>query len=98
MVYRKDQSNNGKKPKKVAGFREEIRKLMFGCGDDINPDEQTVDLMETYFEEVLINLVLQSSKRSQRHGANSIRLSDVLHVIRKDERKYLRMPYIINAC
>ena len=100
MVFRKDNLSaaSGKKPKKAAPFREEMRKLMYGCGDDPNPDEKTLDLVEAYFEEVLINLVVQSSRRAQRHGSNSLRLSDVLHVIRKDDRKYLRMPYIINAC
>ena len=70
---------------------------MFGFGDSAEPNEKTVDLMEAYFEEILINLLTQAQRRSQRHGSTSLRLADVLHTIRKDEKKFLRMPYIINA-
>ena len=92
-IYRK--VNN--KTKKGGAFRDEIRKLMFGFGDDPNPDEKSVDVMEGYFEEIILNLVTQSSRRSQRHGSNQLRLADVLHTIRKDDKKFLRMPYIITA-
>ena len=70
---------------------------MFGCGDAANPNEKTLDLMEAYIEEAFINLLVQSNRRSTRHGSTTIRLADVLHIIRRDEKKYLRMPYIITA-
>ena len=85
------------KGKKGDPFREEVKKLMFGFGDVQCPNEKSLDLMEAFMEEVMINLLLQASRRSQRHGSNALRLSDVLHIIRKDEKKFLRMPYIINA-
>ena len=69
---------------------------MFGCGDDKDgPNEASLDLLETYIEEFVTNLVVQSQRRSQRHGSNSLRTGDVLHVIKKDKIKFLRMPYII---
>ena len=83
--------------KKGSALREEVKKLMFGFGDHNTPNEKSVDLMEGFIEETIINLVLQASRRSQRHGSNNLRLADVLHTIRKDEKKFLRMPYIINA-
>lgn len=70
---------------------------MFGFGDDKNPNEATVDLLEIYIEEFVINLVAQSMRRSQRHGTNSIRLPDVLNVIKHDEKKFFRMPYILST-
>ena len=74
---------------------------MFGYGDDRNPYDGTVDLLEIYVEEYIINLVAQAMRRSQRHppthGSNNIRLADVLNVIKHDEKKYLRMPYILST-
>ena len=88
----------GRKGKQKGGpFREDLRKLMFGFGDDKNPNEATVDLLEIYIEEFVINLVAQSMRRSQRHGTNSIRLPDVLNVIKHDEKKFFRMPYILST-
>ena len=58
---------------------------MFACGDSQQPNEASLDLLETYAEEFIINLVMQAQRRSQRHGAkNSLRLGDILHCIRKD--------------
>ena len=76
----------GKRGKqKSSPFRQELRKLMFGCGDDKDgPNEGSLDLLETYAEEFITNLVVQASRRSQRHGSNSLRLGDILHAIKKD--------------
>ena len=70
---------------------------MFGCGDDLEPNDATLDLLETYAEEFVTNLVVQASRRSSRHGSNSLRLGDILHVIKKDNVKFMRMPYIITT-
>ena len=90
----------GRKGKQRSGpFREDLKKLMYGYGDAILPNDETVDLMEVYVQEYVINLVAQSMRRSQRHtnGSNSIRLADVLNVLKHDEKKYLRMPYILST-
>ena len=90
----------GRKGKNKNGpFREDLKKLMYGYGDDDPQDDATVDLMEVYVQEFVINLVSQAMRRSQRHnnGSNSIRLADVLNVIKHDEKKYLRMPYILST-
>ena len=55
----------GRKGKQKGGpFREDLKKLMFGFGDDRNPNEATVDLLEIYIEEFVVNLVAQSMRRS----------------------------------
>ena len=71
---------------------------MYGYGDDKVPNEASVDLLEIYVEEFVINLVAQAMRRSQRHtnGSNNLRLADVLNVIKHDEKKFLRMPYILS--
>ena len=78
-------------------FKDELRKLMYGYGDDRTPNEQSVDLLEIYVEEFICNLVSRSMRRRQRHGDNSIKVADVLEVLKKDEKKYLRMPYILTT-
>ena len=50
--------------KKASAFREEIRKLMFGCGDEACPDEKTLDVMEACVEETFVNLLQQAHRRS----------------------------------
>ena len=74
---------------------------MYGYGDAETPNDATVDLLEVYVEEFVINMVSQALRRSQRHptthGSNNIRLADVLNVIKHDEKKYLRMPYILST-
>ena len=51
----------GKRGKqKSSPFKEELRKLMFACGDSDAPHEGTLDLLETYAEEFIVNLLLQA--------------------------------------
>ena len=51
----------GKRGKQKSNpFKEELRKLMFACGDAETPNESTLDLLETYAEEFIMNLVVQA--------------------------------------
>ena len=70
---------------------------MYGYGDDQNPSEATVDLLEIYIEEFVTNLINRSLRRRMRHGENVIKVADVLEVLKTDEKKYLRMPYILTT-
>ena len=89
--------------KRSAGpYRGALKTLMYGFGD-AGPEEQneeSVALLETYVEEFVTNLVSRSYQRTMRSGrttVNQIRLADVLKVLEKDQKKFLRMPYIIKA-
>ena len=70
---------------------------MFGFGDEVNPHEASLDLLEVYTEEFVSNLVARAAKRSHRVGSNTLKLADILKVIEKDEKKFLRMPYLLAA-
>ena len=73
---------------------------MYGYGDghdQRNLNENSIDLLEVYVEEFICNLVSRSARRRQRHGENTIRVADVLHILKQDEKKYLRMPYILTT-
>ena len=79
----------------AQGTELELKNLMYGFGDSARPNEGTLDLLETYTEEFVANLTSRALKRSQRHGSNVLQLGDVLKVLQKDEKKFLRMPYIL---
>ena len=70
---------------------------MYGYGDDKQPNEASVDLLEIYVEEFITNLVSRSLRRRLRHGENGIKVADVLEVLKTDEKKYYRMPYILTT-
>ena len=48
----------GRQPKKQNGYRfqEEIKKLMYGCSDSLDPLDETAELMEQYLIEYLSNV------------------------------------------
>ena len=70
---------------------------MFGFGDNEYPNEASLDLLEIYVEEFIVNLVVRTQRRAQRNGSNTLELADVLRSLQKDEKKFLRMPYILAA-
>jgi Transcription initiation factor IID, 18kD subunit len=71
--------------------------MMYGFGETQHPRDDTLDLMETYVYEFINNLVHRSLDRSQRSGFTQIQMRDLLKVIEADEKKYLRVPYIITG-
>ena len=87
----------GRKGKNKGGpFREDLIKLMYGFGDEETPNDATVDLLETYTEEFIANLVARTMRRSFRiEGNNELLISDLLKVLEQDEVKFLRMAYTI---
>ena len=68
---------------------------MYGFGDDKKPNENSVELLEIYVEEFISNLVTRAARRSQRWGNNLVTVADVLRVLKQDDKKYLRMPYLL---
>ena len=69
---------------------------MYGFGDEEHPHDSTVDLLETYTEEFIANVVARTMRRSLRIEGNSqLLLADLLKVLEKDEVNFLRMAYIL---
>ena len=69
ITYEKRGTHITKHPKrtrsKASGpFHDELIKLMFGFGDYEQPCEASVDLLETYVEEFITNLVSRATRRS----------------------------------
>ena len=72
-----------------------VSKLMRGFGESGEPRDDTLELLESYVFEFINNLVQRSLQRSQRGGYAQIQVRDLLKVLEQDEKKYLRMPYIV---
>jgi histone H3/H4 len=87
--------NKRQKNKNQGPFHDDLHKLMIGFGDDHKPLDSSVELLEIYVEEFITNLVLRASRRSQRLGNNTVTVADILKVLQPDQKKYLRMPYVL---
>ena len=71
--------------------------MMYGFGEEREPRDDTLDLMELYVIEFVSNLAKRSLAKSQRGGFNSIQLRDLLKVIEDDDKKFLRVPYLLTG-
>ena len=71
--------------------------MMYGFGEERDPNEETLELMELYVIEFISNVTKRSLQRSQRSGYNSIQLRDLLKVLQDDDKKFLRTPYFLTA-
>ena len=83
--------------KKKSILKDELARMMFGFGDVDSPRDDTLDLMETYVYEFVTNVIHRSLARSQRAGFAQIQVRDILKVIESDQKKYLRVPYILKG-
>jgi hypothetical protein len=69
---------------------------MFGFGDVESPDNETTELLEQYVIEYIQNIALLAYKRSKRRGFNEIKLKDLLYTIKKDKKKFYRVPSLLS--
>lgn len=69
---------------------------MYGFGDVENPDPESVDLLEQFVIEYIQNISILAFKRSKRRGFNEIKLKDLLYLIKKDKKKFYRVPSLLS--
>ncbi len=69
---------------------------MYGFGDAESPDFDTIKLLEQYLIEYIQNIALLAYRRSKRSGFNEIKLKDLLYVIKKDKKKFYRVPSLLS--
>ncbi|CAG2180270.1 unnamed protein product, partial [Oppiella nova] len=74
-------------------FGKELRCMMYGFGDDHNPFTESVDMLE----DLVIQFVADISLKAQEVGKNGkISVEDVLHCVKRDERKYSRVRDLLS--
>ena len=70
---------------------------MYGFGDDLEPLQESTELMEQYLVEFLSNYCNRVLSRSMRGGHTSMQLGDLIHVLKDNEKMYFRIPLQIEA-
>ncbi len=63
---------------------------MYGFGDEREPDETSLSLLESYVEEFMANLVSRAYNRSLKGGYSKLRISDIMHEVKNDEKMFMR--------
>ena len=61
---------------------------MYGFGEVKNADKETLQLMEEYVIEFLINTCKRADERSKRSGYTQVQLKDLIHIMQQDPVKY----------
>ena len=89
--YRENGEDNN-----IDNFTPELKGLMFGFGDIENPDIESTELLQEYVIEYIQNIALAAYRRNKRKGSNEISLRDLLYVLRKDKKRYYRIPSLIS--
>jgi transcription initiation factor TFIID subunit 13 len=74
-------------------FGKELRLMMYGFGDDQNPFTESVDMLE----DLVIQFINDIANKAQDIGRNGkISVEDVIHIVRKDQRKYSRVRDLLS--
>ncbi|XP_013416631.1 transcription initiation factor TFIID subunit 13 [Lingula anatina] len=78
------------KRKKI--FSKELRCMMYGFGDDQNPYQESVDLLE----DLVIDYITEMTKKAMECGRpGRILVEDIIFLIRKDPKKYSRVKELL---
>lgn len=76
-------------------FKREVRQMLYGFGDNRNPRDDTVELVEQLLFEYLAAVVVRSTQVAHSRGRRNPDLSDLRFLIRKDIRKLRRVNYLV---
>jgi len=74
-------------------FSKELRCMMYGFGDDQNPYTESVD----FIEDLVIEFISEITQKAMEVGrAGRVQVEDVMHMVRKDPRKYARVKDLLS--
>mmetsp|Transcript_438 Transcript_438/g.462 ORF Transcript_438/g.462 Transcript_438/m.462 type:complete len:176 (-) Transcript_438:663-1190(-) len=74
--------------RKRGVFSRDLRNIMYGFGDSVNPLPETVNLMEELVTDYISDMTVKALELSTRRGR--IAHQDLVFLIRKDTSKYER--------
>lgn len=80
----------------VAGrrrfFSKELRCMLYGFGDDMNPFTETVD----FLEDLVIEYITEITHKAMEIGRTGrVAVEDIVFLVRKDRRKYARVKDLL---
>ena len=82
------QESSSSQPKRKRLFNRELRYMMHGFGDDVNPYNESVDMVE----DLVVEFITEMSVKAMEVGKKGkIHVDDILFLIRKDSKKYARV-------
>eukprot|EP00347_Sterkiella_histriomuscorum_P002568 403367648 len=97
-VVQQSSNKPGRRGNKKKGMlKDDLQRMMIGFGENEEPRDDTMELMELYVIEFITNLSRRAMSRSARGGFSTIQLKDLLKVIEDDEKKFLRVPYLLTG-
>lgn len=79
-------------------FTEEMRELMYACGDCVSPNQGTMNLVENCMIEYLYSLLQRATNRSAWRGGagNKVDIADLLHYLEEDDELiFHRVKYLL---
>lgn len=82
------------RPESKYLFSKEISSLAFGFGDEPNPNQDTVHLLECYMVEYVRELLTKAQARAQRRGSK-LEINDIMHYLRDHPKQYNRVKMIM---
>lgn len=96
-------SSSGEQPSSSGGsrrtlpriFKNELRAMMYGFGDVVNPRPDSVALMEELVLEYFATLVKKSTEVAHAQRRERPDVTDIKVVVRKDRRKINRVRYLL---
>jgi len=88
-----DPSSSGSGGGRKRLFGKELRCMMYGFGDDINPYTESVELLE----DVVIEFITQMTQQAMEAGRSGrVTVEDVLYLVRRDTRKAARVLRLLD--
>lgn len=73
-------------------YGKELRCMMYGFGDDINPYTESVELLE----DLVIKYINETTRKAMEVGrTGKITVDDIMYLIRKDKRKCARVKELL---
>ena len=67
-----------------------VRNILFAFGDKSPSHPGTVNLLECYLDEFLLNILLRASHESVCKGEPKLQMKHILRIIQEDKKKYFR--------
>ncbi|KAF8430196.1 transcription initiation factor IID, 18kDa subunit [Tirmania nivea] len=76
-------------------FARELRSLMYGIGDDPNPLQESVELLDDLVTEYIVDMCHEAAKMATHARRNKIKVDDFKFALRRDPKKLGRVEELL---
>lgn len=79
--------------KRKKMYTKEVRCMLYGFGDDENPYQETVNLLD----EIVVQYIIEMTKMAAEVGkTDKVTVEDILFLVRRDSKKYSRVKDLLH--